>query len=91
VAYLREFGIEQAGYQDSIEVRRPDVTEAEFFRLPSDGRIEVVEIYRVAFDQDHNRVRVTITVYPADRNRFVINVGSVPISEGLRPRPPKNV
>jgi GntR family transcriptional regulator len=85
VAYLLECGIEQAGYRDAIEVRRPNPTETEFFRLPSDGHIEMVEIYRVAFDQDNNRVRLTITVYRADRNRFVINVGNVPISEGLLP------
>jgi GntR family transcriptional regulator len=38
----------------------------------------VFEIYRVAFDQNGGRFRLTITVYPADRNRFVINVGKVP-------------
>ena len=78
-------GIKQAGYRDSIEVRRPDPRETEFFGLRLDGRIEVVEIYRVAFDQDQNRVRLTITVYRADRNRFVINIGEVPPSEGLLP------
>ena len=83
VTYLRSRGIKQAGYRDSIEVRKPDPTETEFFGIPSDGRVEVTEIYRVAFDQHHNRVRLTITVYRADRNRFVINVGDVPISEGL--------
>jgi GntR family transcriptional regulator len=85
VAYLRECGVEQVGYRDSIEVRRPDAREAEFFRLPPDGRIEVVEIYRIAFDQVQNRVRLTITVYRADRNRFVFNIGNVPTSEGLLP------
>ena len=85
VSYLRERGIKQAGYRDSIEVRRPNPVETEFFRLPADGSVEVVEIYRVAFDQDHNRVRLTITVYRADRNRFVFNIGDVPISEGLLP------
>ncbi len=85
VAYLRTCGIEQAGYRDAMGVRRPDPTETEFFGLPSDGRIEMVEIYRVAFDQDGNRVRLTITVYRADTNRFIINVGNVPISEGLLP------
>jgi DNA-binding GntR family transcriptional regulator len=85
VTYLRSCGIEQAGYRDSIEVRKPDPTETEFFGIPSDGRVEVTQIYRVAFDQHHNRVRLTITVYRADRNRFVINVGDVPISENLRP------
>ena len=85
VNYLRSCGIEQAGYRDSIEVRKPNPTETEFFGIPSDGRIEVTEIYRVGFDQDHNRVRLTITVYRADRNRFVINVGDVPISDNLLP------
>jgi GntR family transcriptional regulator len=85
VAYLRKLGIEQAGYRDSIEVRKPNSKETDFFRLPSDGRIEVVEIYRVTFDQHENRVRLTITVYRADRNRFIVNVGKVPIGEGLRP------
>ena len=85
VTYLRSLGIKQAGYRDSIEVRKPDSIETEFFGIPSDGRVEVTEIYRVAFDQHHNRVRMTITVYRADRNRFVINVGDVPISEGLLP------
>jgi DNA-binding GntR family transcriptional regulator len=85
VTYLRTRGIEQAGYRDSIEVRKPDPTETEFFGIPSDGRVEMTEIYRVALDQNHNRVMLTITVYRADRNRFVINVGDVPVSEGLLP------
>jgi GntR family transcriptional regulator len=85
VNYLRSRGIEQAGYRDAIEVRKPDANETEFFGIPSDGRVEMTEIYRVGFDQHHNRVRLTITVYRADRNRFVINVGDVPMSEGLLP------
>lgn len=85
VAYLRSCGIEQAGYRDSIEVRKPDANETDFFGIPADGRIEVTEIYRLSFDQDHNRVRLTITVYRADRNRFIFNVGDVPVSEGLLP------
>jgi len=83
VAYLRERGIQQAGYRDAIQVRIPDKNETDYFNLPADGRIQVVEIYRVAFDQNGVRVRLTITVYPADRNRFVINVGRVPISDML--------
>jgi GntR family transcriptional regulator len=80
VSYLREHGVQQVGYRDSIEVRSPDRNETAFFGLPVDGRIQVVEIFRVAFDQDKNRFRLTITVYRADRNRFVINVGDVPES-----------
>jgi GntR family transcriptional regulator len=84
VNYLRDCGIEQAGYRDAIEVRKPNPTETEFFGLSADGRVEMTEIYRVGFDQHHNRVRLTITVYRADRNRFIINVGDVPISANLR-------
>jgi GntR family transcriptional regulator len=83
VAYLRQCGIDQVGYQDGIEVRSPNREETRFFDLPTDGRIQVVEIFRVAFDQQQNQVRLTITVYRADRNRFIINVGNVPISESL--------
>jgi len=87
VNYLRDCGIEQAGYSDAIEVRKPDPDETDFFGIPGDGSVEVTEIYRVGFDQHHNRVRLTITAYRADRNRFVMNVGDVPTAEGLLPAP----
>jgi GntR family transcriptional regulator len=83
VGYLRNCGIEQAGYRDTIGVRSPNQTETAFFDLPADGRIPVIEIFRIAFDQYRNRVRLTVTVYRADRNRFVINVGKVPDLESL--------
>jgi GntR family transcriptional regulator len=83
VVYLAECGIQQAGYQDAIEWRAPNQEETAYFDLPADGHVQVVEIYRVAFDQEENRIRLTITVYRADRNRFVINAGDVPISEML--------
>ena len=84
VGYLASCGIRQAGFRDAIEMRPPEPAEIEFFGLPADGRIQVVEIFRTAFDQEANRVRLTITVYRADRNRFIINVGDVPDSEGLQ-------
>jgi GntR family transcriptional regulator len=80
VVYLAECGIFQAGYQDAIEWRAPDESETAYFGLPLDGHVQVVEIRRIAFDQEENRVRLTITVYRADRNRFLINVGNVPAS-----------
>ena len=86
VPYLRSCGIQQAGYRDAIEVRAPNQGETDFFGVPADGRIQMVEIYRVAFDQHKERFRLTITVYRADRNRFLINVGKVPEVEGLLPR-----
>ena len=79
VAYLQAtLGISQAGWRDTIVVRAPDYTESTFFRLPEDGRVAVIETLRTAFDQDKKPIRLTLTVYPADRNRFVINVGVVP-------------
>jgi GntR family transcriptional regulator len=77
-------GIKQASYRDSIAVRAPDETEITFFRLPADGRISVFEIYRAAFDEDGQRIRLTITVYPADRSRFVFNMGDVPVTPSTR-------
>jgi len=77
-------GIKQASYRDSIVVRAPDETEITFFRLSADGRISVFEIYRTAFDEDDRRIRLTITVYPVDRNRFVFNMGDVPVAPSPR-------
>jgi GntR family transcriptional regulator len=74
VLYLREaLGIEQVGYRDLITVRAPDPDETSFFRLPPDGRIAVFETLRTSYDQDGAPIRITVTVYPADRNEFVIN------------------
>ena len=39
------------------------------------------EIYRIAFDECGDRIRLTITIYPVDRNRLLINVGAVPTRE----------
>ena len=86
VAYLRECGVEQVGYRDAVEVRSPNQEEKTFFDLPADGRIQVIEIYRIAFDQHHRRVRLTVTVYRADRNRFIFNVGDVRLVNVCCPR-----
>jgi GntR family transcriptional regulator len=79
VAYLREtLGIKQVGYRDWITVRAPNLTEAEFFKVPTDGRVAMYEIFRTAFDGNGNPIRLTVTVLPTDRNQFVVNVGDVP-------------
>jgi GntR family transcriptional regulator len=82
VAYLsKTCGIEQAGYRDTIAVRPPDEIEARFFKLPADGRVSVLEIYRVGFDREGHRFRLTVSVYPSDRNRLRVEVGKVPRRE----------
>jgi GntR family transcriptional regulator len=79
VRYLTEtLGLRQMGYRDLIRVRTPDETEARFFSLPQDGRINVFEIFRTAFDQTRTPMRLTVSVYPTDRNQFILNVGDVP-------------
>jgi GntR family transcriptional regulator len=78
VAYLATAGTRQDGYQDSIEWRIPNEGDTAYFDLPPDGHIQVIEIRRVAFDQAGNRIRLTVTIYRADRNRFVVNDGNVP-------------
>jgi GntR family transcriptional regulator len=83
VEYLADtLGSRQVGYSDRITVRAPNPTEADFFKLPSDGRVPIYEISRTAYDGNGQPMRVTMIVYPADRNQFIVNVGEVPkISE----------
>lgn len=80
VAYLAEScSIEQAGYRDTISVRPPDENEIRFFKLPADGHVWLFEIYRVGFDKGGDRFRLTVTVYPSDRNRLRVDVGKIPV------------
>ena len=91
VGYLAEtLHIRQIGYSDRITVRAPNPVEADFFKLPSDGRIPMYEITRTAYDGNGQPMRVTVTVYPTDRNQFIVNVGEVPdpkspVDGGLAP------
>jgi GntR family transcriptional regulator len=81
VKYIADtLGIKEAGYRDTITVRPPDLNETTAFKLPSDGRVAVVEILRTGFDSRGMPIRLTVTVFPADRNKFVINIGRVPDS-----------
>ena len=82
VEYLtRTLRIRQVGYRDRIRVRVPNETETRFFGLPDDGRVQVFEMLRTGF---HDSVdgpipfRLTVSVFPTDRNQFVINAGTVP-------------
>lgn len=93
VRYLADsLGLRQVGYRDWITVRAPDAAEASFFNVPQDGRVGVFEIFRTGFDQTSTPMRLTVTVFPTDRNEFVVNVGDVPPlavseeEEGERPQ-----
>ena len=77
VRYLEDvMGIKQRSYRDWITGRTPDVTEQTFFGIQHDGT--VFEIFRTAYDQNGDPMRVTVTVFPADRNEFIVNVGDPP-------------
>jgi GntR family transcriptional regulator len=79
VKYLKDtLDLEQVGYRDWITVRAPKNDEVGFFGLPPDGRIPVFEIFRTAFDQNGDPMRVTVTIFPVDRQQFIIDVGEVP-------------
>jgi GntR family transcriptional regulator len=80
--YLQDsIKIRQIGYRDWITVRAPNPGELEFFKLPPDGRVSMFEIFRSAFDGNGQPMRLTVTVYPADRNQFILEVGQVPESQ----------
>lgn len=75
VEYLaRMLGRRESRYSDLITVRIPEIDEAQFFKLPEDGRVQVYEIFRTAFDEDDMPMRLTITVCPTDRNHFATEV-----------------
>jgi GntR family transcriptional regulator len=79
VKYLADtLGIFQMGYRDWLAVRAPDTNETDFFRLPPDGRTSIIEISRTAFDRNGQPMRLTVSVYPADRNQFVFDFGQLP-------------
>jgi GntR family transcriptional regulator len=74
VDYLaKKVGLRQTGYRDWITARLPDENEQTFFGIAHDDTVFV--IFRTAFDQNKKPMRLTVTVFPADRNQFIVNVG----------------
>ncbi len=71
-------GIKQVGLHDLITARVANSQESAFFNLPEDGQVAVFEISRVGFDENSNPIRLTVTVYPADRNYLAYDEGLVP-------------
>lgn len=77
VKYLAEaIGLTQVGYREWITARNPDSNEQEFFGISHEATVFVN--YRTAFDQNQTPMRVTVTVFPTDRNQFIVDVGDVP-------------
>src|SRR5215469_12499210 len=75
VSYLAAaIGVRQVSYRDWITARLPDDNEQRFFGIGHD--LTVFEIFRTAFDQNQTPMRLTVTIFPTDRNQFIVNVGS---------------
>jgi GntR family transcriptional regulator len=68
--------VKQVGQRDWITTRNPDENEQKFFELAQDATVFV--IYRTGFDQDKKPMRVTVTIFRADRNQFIVDSGDVP-------------
>lgn len=70
VSYLEEvLGVTEASWHDEIEARMPNPDEAAFFQLSADGRVPVLEVTRIGLDANGSPIRLTVTSFPADRNR----------------------
>lgn len=68
--------LKQSSYRDLISARQPNDEEKELFNLTINR--QVLEVYRSSFAEAGTPIRVTITVYPADRNQLVYDIGDVP-------------
>lgn len=78
-AYVENMlGIRQVGYRDRLTVRPPNPGEVAFFKVPDDGSVLMVVVHRTAYAEGQKPIRFTASVYPADRNHFVIDFGEVP-------------
>ena len=77
VEYLTNtIGLKQNSYRDLLWARQPNDREKEIFNLTINHM--VIEVYRTSFAEDGTPMRVTVTVYPADRNQIVYDIGDVP-------------
>lgn len=77
--YLKSvLGLSQVGYQDRITARPPNSGEIAFFRFPDNSSVLILETIRTAYDAEGEPFRVTVTVWPADRNHLVYNIGQLP-------------
>jgi len=68
--------LKQCSYRDLLWARQPNDKEKQLFNLTINHM--VIEVYRTSFAEDGTPIRVTVTVYPADRNQIVYDIGDVP-------------
>lgn len=87
VRYLAdEIGVRQTGYRDWITGRLATDEEQALFGIGHNAAVFVNS--RVAFDQDNKPMRLTVTIFPVDRNQLIVNVGpNVPPLSGPMSKP----
>lgn len=86
VEYLAEtIGLKQVGYRDLISARIPSEREQTLFNLTHNHT--VIEVYRTSFAEDGTPMRVTVTVFPSDRNQIAYDLGTVPECQEEPARP----
>ena len=74
IRYLAdEIGVRQTGYRDWITGRLAADDEQAFFGIGHNAAVFVNS--RVAFDQNNTPMRLTVTIFPVDRNQLIVNVG----------------
>jgi len=71
IALMRDMGYVQVRYRDEIEARTPDPAEAQRLRIPS-GWPVIIQT-RTGYTEER-AVKVTVTVWPADRSRLIYEV-----------------
>jgi GntR family transcriptional regulator len=92
VSYIEEqVGVKEMGWLDRLAVRVPDPSEAALLGLPDDGRVQVIEIVRVGYDESARPIRATATTYRADTNQFEMKFGQLPPEDGDLPGRPEPV
>lgn len=80
-AYLaRSIGFKQVGYSDLVSARLANDQEQELFNLTHNHT--VIEVFRTSFAEDGTPIRVTVTVFPSDRNQLAYDCGAVPVRSG---------
>jgi GntR family transcriptional regulator len=69
-------GLKQVGYRDTVSARLPNDEEQKLFNLTHNHT--VIEVSRTSFAEDETPIRVTVTVFPSDRNQIVYEIGRLP-------------
>jgi GntR family transcriptional regulator len=77
--------LRQSSYRDLLWARQPNDREKQLFNLTINHM--VIEVWRTSFAEDGAPIRVTVTVYPADRNQIVYDIGDVPDHQEEPARP----